>query len=300
MKRALITGLKGFTGGYVAAELAANGWDVWGLGTQESTDDPQYFQVDLTELDSLTRVVAEVRPDVVVHLAAVAFVGHGDAEEFYRVNLIGTRNLLSSLCAIGNRPDCVLLASSANIYGNAVGGRLSESTPPSPANDYAVSKVAMEYMVRLWLDKLPVVLTRPFNYTGVGQSINFLLPKIIDHCHRRADVIELGNLDVSRDFCDVRAVAHAYRRILEVQPTGQTVNVCSERTYSLREVLAMVESISGHHMRVHVNQAFVRNNEVKELCGDASLLRNLIGAWDPPHLNETLRWMIEEKPLCVG
>lgn len=299
MKRVLITGLKGFTGGYVAAELAAHGWDVWGLGTQDSTDSSQYFQVDLADVDALRRTVAEVQPDAVVHLAAVAFVGHGNADDFYRVNLIGTRNLLVALGEHGKRPDCVLVASSANIYGNAAGGLLSEAAAPNPANDYAVSKIAMEYMARLWLDKLPVVVTRPFNYTGVGQSVSFLLPKIVAHFRRRAEVIELGNLDVWRDFCDVRAVAYAYRRILELRPTGQTVNICSGRTYSLREVLTMAEQISGHRMRVDVNPAFVRANEVKELCGDASLLRSLIGAWHPPALIDTIRWMIEEHPLCA-
>jgi nucleoside-diphosphate-sugar epimerase len=103
----------------------------------------------------------------------------------------------------------------------------------------------MEYMAKLWMDFLPIVITRPFNYTGKGQSESFLLPKIVSRFQRKAEVIELGNLDTSRDFSDVRSVAYAYRRLLETKPVGQTVNVCSGKATSLREVLGLVQEIAG-------------------------------------------------------
>ena len=211
MPRVLITGVQGFTGRYVAAELERHGWDVWGLGSQPS-DVPRYHCVDLLDGVALRGVIELVQPDAVVHLAAIAFVGHGDVDAFYRVNLLGTRHLLEALAHSPHPLQCVLLASSANVYGNATEGVLTEATPPQPANDYAVSKLAMEHMARLWMDKLPIVIARPFNYTGVGQSVTFLLPKIVAHFQQRASVIELGNLHVWRDFSDVRAVAQAYRR----------------------------------------------------------------------------------------
>jgi len=297
--RALVTGIKGFTGRYVAAELEGAGWEVWGIGSHDEAGDPRYRRADLSDAPTLRKVIAEVAPDAVVHLAAIAFVAHGDAEAFYRVNLMGTRNLLVALAASDKLPDCVLLASSANVYGNAAEGVLTEATPANPASDYAVSKLAMEYMAKLWLDKLPIVLARPFNYTGVGQAENFLVPKIVAHFRRRSEVIELGNLDVWRDFSDVRAVARAYRRLLEVRPVGETVNVCSGRAHSLREAVAMAEAITSHSMRVEVNPAFVRANEVKTLCGDSSRLRGLIGHWDSPPLDETLRWMLESPMTMV-
>lgn len=279
--KTLITGLRGFTGRYLQTELEAHGHEVLGL------------QSDLTDIISLNAEVRQVRADWVVHLAGVAFVGHGDANDFYRVNLMGTRNLLAALAGCGHRPRCVLLASSANIYGNATEGVLDETALPSPVNDYAVSKLAMEYMAHLWKKHLPIVITRPFNYTGVGQPETFLLPKIVSHFKRRAEIIELGNLDVWRDFSDVRAVVQAYRRLLETCPEGMTVNVCSGHTHSLRDVLSMAEEISGHPLQVQVNPAFVRANEVKTLSGDVSRLRNLIGEWHTPPLQETLRWMLE-------
>lgn len=291
--RALITGVKGFTGQYVAAELQAHGWDVWGMGSQPDTSDPNYRCVDLLDVEGLHGVVADVQPDAVVHLAAIAFVGHGDVDAFYRVNLLGTRNLLAALAGAQHKPRCVLLASSANVYGNATGGVLTEETLPNPANDYAVSKLAMEFMARLWMDKLPLVVARPFNYTGVGQSTDFLLPKMAAHFRGRAESIQLGNLDVWRDFSDVRAVAQAYRRLLQVCPAGATVNVCSGRTHSLREVLHMMERISGHTLDVHVNPAFVRANEVRSLSGNPDKLRGLIGDWQVPALEDTVRWMLE-------
>lgn len=195
--KVLITGQNGFTGRYLHAELAAHGHDVVGL------------QSDLTDATGLAEEMQRVQPDWVAHLAGIAFVGHGEANDFYRVNLMGTRNLLAALAGCGRRPACVLLASSANVYGNSTAGVLREDAPPNPANDYAVSKLAMEHMARLWLDRLPIVIARPFNYTGVGQSESFLLPKIVAHFKRRAEMIELGNLDVWRDFSDVRAVVQA-------------------------------------------------------------------------------------------
>ncbi|MBH3346213.1 GDP-mannose 4,6-dehydratase [Pseudomonas parafulva] len=290
-KRALVTGIHGFTGRYMAAELRANGYEVIGTGSQPSAA-PDYHQVDLADGPGLRALLAELQPDVIVHLAAIAFVGHGAADAFYQVNLIGTRNLLEAIAACGKAPECVLIASSANVYGNVSEGMLDEHTPPAPANDYAVSKLAMEYMARLWCDRLPIVITRPFNYTGVGQAENFLLPKIVSHFQRKAPAIELGNLDVWRDFSDVRAVVRAYRGLIEARAVGQTVNVSSGITHSLREVIAKCSAITGHTLEVQVNPAFVRANEVKTLCGDNARLRALVPGWHTPDLNETLGWML--------
>jgi len=277
--RTLVTGLDGFTGRYLLDELLAHGHEVVGL------------DADLTDAPALAAEMKRVQPEWVVHLAGIAFVGHGVPNDFYRVNLMGTRNLLAALATCGKRPDCVLMASSANVYGNSAEGMLSENMPPNPANDYAVSKLAMEHMARLWLDKLPIVMARPFNYTGVGQSESFLIPKIVGHFRRRAAAIELGNLDVWRDFSDVRTVVQIYRRLLEASPVGATVNVCSGKTASLREVLAMMTEIADYAIEVRVNPAFVRANEVKTLCGDPARLHGLVGDWQARPLDETLRWM---------
>ncbi|WP_146742956.1 NAD-dependent epimerase/dehydratase family protein, partial [Lonsdalea quercina] len=131
-QRALITGLNGFTGHYMAQELVNAGYEVHGLELPAATAGTQQ-SVDLCDLEAVKQAVRTIRPNVVVHLAAIAFVAHGNAENFYRVNLIGTRNLLEALSDVSDGLDCVLLASSANIYGNRTEGILTEESLPEPA-----------------------------------------------------------------------------------------------------------------------------------------------------------------------
>ncbi|MDD4929075.1 MAG: NAD-dependent epimerase/dehydratase family protein [Gallionella sp.] len=277
--RVLVTGLRGFTGHYVQRELEAYGHQVVGLKS------------DLTQLESVRQEVQSLQPDAVIHLAAISFVGHGDANAFYQVNLIGTRNLLDALSEHAPNLQRVLLASSANVYGNATEGVINESALPGPVNDYAVSKLAMEYMSRIWMDRLPIVITRPFNYTGVGQAVNFLLPKIVDHFRRGAGEIELGNLDVERDFSDVRTVASIYRCLVECGTAGEIFNVCSGDAFSLSDILAMMAEISGYKIDVKVNPAFVRKNEVRRLVGCSDKLVRHIGKQEALPLRSTLEWM---------
>jgi nucleoside-diphosphate-sugar epimerase len=290
-KRALITGLRGFTGYYMARELTAAGYHVYGTVLPGDETGPDIFTVDLNDRAALAAVIEQVRPDVVAHLAAIAFVAHNDAEQMYRVNVVGTRNLLEALANGSHKPSSVLLASSANIYGNADVPVIDEFVAPAPANDYAVSKLAMEYMARLWMDKLPIVIARPFNYTGVGQTENFLLPKIVSHFRKGARRIELGNLGVARDFSDVRTVAASYRRLLAAAPAGEVFNVCSGRSHSLESLVDMMSDIAGYRIEVHVNPAFVRANEVLTLSGSNARLAATIGTVEPTPLVETLRWM---------
>jgi len=287
---ALVTGICGFTGRYLARELEDAGYRVVGL-THQANNESNWLTVDLTDRAAADAAIASVKPDVVVHLAAIAFVAHGDADAIYRVNVVGTRNLLEALAKSTHKPRVVVLASSANIYGNADVEIIDEDVPATPANDYAVSKLAMEYMARLWMDRLPIVFTRPFNYTGVGQSVNFVLPKIVDHFRRRAPLIELGNVDVSRDFWDVRSVAQSYRRLVEAAPVGGVFNLCSGRAYSLREAIATLESLAGYRIEIQVNPAFVRANEVTRLSGTNARLLAAVGTLDDYTLPQTLEWM---------
>lgn len=293
LKRVLVTGLEGFTGRYVAAELERAGYEACGLADAHTTTSGE--RVDLLDAAGVCTAVAALRPHAVIHLAAIAYVAHGDVEALYQTNIVGTHHLLAALAALPDPPAKVVLASSANVYGNAAGqiGPLDECTPVAPANDYAVSKLAMEYMARTWAARLSLVFSRPFNYTGEGQSERFLIPKIVDHFRRGAREIELGNLDVWREFMDVRAVAWAYRRLLETSSEGDTFNICSGACYSLREVLAMMADIAGYQIDVRVNPAFVRENEVHRLEGDPTQLQARVGQLPQRTLRDTLQWMYQ-------
>ncbi|EQD58740.1 oxidoreductase Rmd [mine drainage metagenome] len=289
---ALLTGSRGFTGRYLRAELAQAGYRVLGV-VQDGAVGADEIALDLRDRDATLRALAPLLPAVVVHLAGIAQVAHGDAAALYQTNLIATRNLLEALAQCAVPPRAVLLASSGNVYGNLGAEVLDESMAPQPANDYAVSKLAMEHMARLWMARLPIILARPFNYTGVGQSEDFLLPKIVGHFRHGARVIELGNTHVARDFSDVRDVARCYRKLLQVPAAiGQTLNVCSGRLTTLDEVLQLMQHIAGYAIDVRVNPAFVRGNEIARLRGNDARLRAVLD--DAPGgipLRETLRWM---------
>lgn len=289
---ALVTGASGFTGRYVCHALQQAGYEVHAW-THEAGESADFHQVDLTNRKQVHEALRRLSPEVVVHLAAISFVAHGDVDAIYRVNVVGTRNLLEGLAMLPKPPKRVLLASSANIYGN-VEGVIDEDVCAAPQNDYAVSKLAMEHMARLWCRQLPITITRPFNYTGVGQSEKFLMPKIVSHFRRKADVIELGNLDIWRDFYDVRHVASIYARLLDVESNCDVYNICSGQEYSLRQAIEMMEQISGHTMEVRVNPDFVRPNEVSHLRGDPKKLAARIGGLPGFSLGDTLRWMYKE------
>lgn len=291
-KRVLITGISGFTGHYVRQEFLAHGWEVFGCGTRPTADVPGYYPVDLLKPETLGPVISKVQPTAVVHLAGIAFAAHRHPIDFYNTHVQGTLHLLDALSTRAPDLQKVLLVSTGNVYGNTVPGVYDESAALKPFNDYGASKLAMEYMAWLWRERLPIVIARPFNYTGVGQAAHFLLPKIIEHVARRASDIELGNLHVRRDYSDVRNVATAYRRLVESADARGAVNVCSSDAYSVNEVLRMVAEISGHTMKVHVNPAFVRAGEVDLLCGSHQKLEATVGAIEWIPLRDTLAWML--------
>ncbi len=277
----LLTGAAGFTGLFFQFAAEAAGHQVVAL------------QADLTDKGAVAAEVLKAAPDAVVHLAAISFVGHADDTAFYGVNVVGTMNLLAGLAALPVKPSKVLLASSANVYGNCDASPITELQPAAPVNHYAMSKLAREHMARTYLDRLPVLFSRPFNYTGPGQAPNFLIPKLVSHFARRAPAIELGNLHVEREFNDVRMVCDAYLALLAHGVPGEVYNVCSGQPYTLQHVIGLLSGITGHSMDVQVNPAFVRANEVYRLCGSPDKLLRATGALPAHGLEQTLSWMLE-------
>jgi nucleoside-diphosphate-sugar epimerase len=278
--RLLVTGADGFTGRHFVAAAQACGHEVLAL------------QANLNDKAALQAEVARLAPEAVVHLAAISFVGHADVSAFYNVNVIGTLNLLEALAGLPQPPRSVLLASSANVYGNCEQSPITEAQLPAPVNHYAMSKLAMEHMARTCADRLPLFFVRPFNYTGPGQDASFVIPKLVAHFARRAEVVELGNLDVEREFNDVRFVCEAYLQLLQKAAPGEVYNICTGQPVTLRAVLALLTEITGHQLQVKVNPAFVRQNEIHRLCGSPQKLVGAVGEIASPSLADTLRWML--------
>lgn len=287
---ALITGANGFTGPYVSAALKGRGYNVVGL----SNTSPHHgqLQADLADKSQLIEALEACKPDLVIHLAAISFAAHDDNSALYQTNVLGTTNLLEAIDSLSKKPSRILLASSANVYGNGDTPLLDEESALYPANHYAVSKVAMEYAARMFLPRLPILFARPFNYTGVDQHERFLVPKIVNHFRRGERTIELGNIDVYRDFSDVRDVADAYCTLLDKGQTGEVYNVCSGVEHSLSDIIDMLSEIAGYKIDVNVNPAFVRENEVKRLLGDRNKLNALTGKSNLIALRKTLEWMM--------
>ena len=281
-RRVLVTGLAGFTGAYLAAALTA--------ANATAVATPAGF--DLREPALLHEMLAGVEFDDVIHLAGLSFVPHERPDELYRVNTVGTVALLEALYRLDRPLGRIILASSANVYSSAGDAPLTEEQPLHPANHYGASKLAMESLARGWFARLPIVITRPFNYTGVGQDPRFLIPKIVDAFRRRAPVIELGNTDVVRDFSDVRTVGAVYADLLDAPPST-VVNICSGTGHSLQWVIDECVAATGHQIEIRVNPAFVRKDEVRRLVGSPKRLVGLTDRLGRPAFRETLRWMLD-------
>ena len=290
-KRLLITGITGFTGPFIRQEFERAGWEVFGFGTRPS-EQSNYAIVELGNLEKLSSYVKFVTPNAVIHLAGIAYAAHNTPQDYYNIHVQGTLNLLEALMPISKSVQKVILASTSNVYGNNNSAGLCEDAPLKPFNDYGVSKLAMEYMAWLWRDKLPIAIARPFNYTGVGQSERFIIPKIIAHFKKRADKIELGRLDTKRDYSDVRDIAFAYRRLIEEPRSAGGINLCSGNAVSVLDIISMVNKLSGHEIAIDVNPALIRDNEAEALIGNSDKFDTLVPDHRRRSLEDTLSWML--------
>jgi nucleoside-diphosphate-sugar epimerase len=251
------------------------------------------LEADITDRAAVFTEIAQVKPDYAMHFAAISFAGESNVDEIYRVNVAGSVNVLDALVALTRPVKKVVLASSATVYGNVRDSVLSEALCPRPINHYGCSKLAMEHMAQNYFEKLPVIISRPFNYTGIGHGAKFLIPKIVDAYRRKAQSLELGNLGVYREFNDVRDVCGVYLDLLLCEERSLTVNICSGRVVSLHRILELMETIAGYKIDVTVNAAFVRASEIESLAGDCEGLIRVVSPSFKYSIEDTLRWMYE-------
>jgi nucleoside-diphosphate-sugar epimerase len=277
--RVALTGADGFTGTYLRAELVQRGIEC------------VLLRADLTDPAAVEAEIEREPFDRLIHLAAEAFAASGEWRRFYEVNHVGTLTLLDALARRRPGVRCVL-ASSAQVYGPGAAGCVGEDHPTRANSHYPLSKLAMETCASAYSDRLGIIITRPFNYTGVGQETRYVIPKIVDHFRRKAPMIELGDIDVRRDFGDVRSVAEAYAGILLAANPPPILNISTGCAHSIHEIVDLAAQISGHRLAVEVNPLFVRPDDVRVLAGDHALLSRTLPDWRPRQISSTLEWML--------
>jgi GDP-4-dehydro-6-deoxy-D-mannose reductase len=291
-KRLLVTGLSGFVGTRLQETLGAP----WRL-----MDVPR---VDLREPGALDSYLAAAPPDAVIHLAGQTYVPQSfrDPAGTLQVNVLGTLNLLESLKRCGFS-GAFLFVSSGDVYGQ-VGEELlpvTEDLPPRPRNPYGVSKVAAELLCQQWSFTEPwrMMVARPFNHVGVGQKADFVIPAVARQIARirhglQEAVIDVGDIDVTRDFLDVRDVLAAYSGLLELGSNGDVYNVCSGCEYRLRDLVGRMAELAGVDLEIRQDPQRMRRAEQRRVCGSHAKLHAQTG-WKPViAMERTLQDVLDE------
>jgi GDP-4-dehydro-6-deoxy-D-mannose reductase len=292
----LITGVAGFAGSHLAELALDEGAEVCGtilpgaridnlpaLGGRVRT-----VPCDLTEPGAAARVLAELAPDRVFHLAGVSVVGTSWANraEVLRQNLDGAFQLLEGLRA---RPVPCLLVSSAELYGAVPESAqpIAESQPIAPLSPYALSKACQELYAGYYAraERVPIVLVRAFNHVGPRQAPGFVWSDIARQVaaierDRQSPVLEVGTLTTRRDFTDVRDVVRAYWLALGHGTPGEVYNVASGRAVAIQEVVDGFRALASRPIEVRLAADRVRPIDLPLLLGDAGRLRARTG-WKP-------------------
>lgn len=304
--RALITGIAGFAGTYLARELRARGADVTGYTL--SVDPGSEFAAatiagDVTDLEQLAATISEVRPDVVYHLAGYPAVGQAwqDREQVFAVNTLG-----AAVCAeaAARTPGTrVVLASSGLVYGQVEADDLPiiEDQPLRPRGPYAASKACAEIaateIARAAQSEL--VIVRPFNFLGPGQGLGFVAPDFASQVAaiergEHDPIIRVGNLDAQRDFTDVRDLVRAVADAGERGEPGRAYNACSGNAVAISHVLEILLREARMPIEVESDPERMRPSDVPCFIGDNTRARDELG-WEPHiglqhSLAETLAW----------
>ena len=315
--RCLITGIAGFAGRHLAALLLARGDDVYGtLHRSDSRDRLRQLSVrhagfadrlhvaDVSDAEAIAAVVAAVEPQAIYHLAGMTFIPDSvaDPAATMRVNVLGTVNVFAAVQR--HAPRCrVIAVSSADAYGLVQPAELPvrEDVPFRPLSPYGASKAAVDLLAHQWSHGagLDVVRVRPFNHTGPGQRPDFVCPDfarqlVLVARGERPPLLSVGDLDLVRDFSDVRDVVAAYAALCARGASGEAYNVCSGVGRSVRSVLETLSEIVGVSVRTEVAGERLRQVSVPVLVGSAEKLHAATG-WKPRcDWRETLEGVVSD------
>lgn len=305
MKKYLVTGINGFVGKYFVSHVFSHepDADILGLGLEEQTkvENIKYKSVNICDSDKVYNVIEEYRPDYIVHLAAVSSVAKSweDPAGCVLNNNATFLNLADAVRKLGLKTR-ILSVGSSEEYG-FYDEPMKEDFALHPKSPYSVARLSQEYMSKLYVDKfgMDIVMTRSFNHIGPGQSTQFVISSFIDQLVNIADgkienKMMVGNIEVARDFTDVRDVVDAYYRILTQAPTREVYNVCSGVAVKLCDVIDNTSKLLGIKPNIVVDPTRIRPNDVMLVVGDNTKLKSL--GWMPRYdLNKTISDIIASK-----
>ena len=291
MKLVFITGIEGFVGTHLARRLSEDGCKVAGLHWAEPSEriPAELHKGDICDLDHTRNLLENTKPDAVIHLAGLSSVAASETHTLatYEVNSFGTLKLLEAVrqLKLGCR---VVLIASADVYGRSNLGRpLTEEDPPLPVSPYALSKLFTGEAGRFYhrAFDMDVVILRPFSHTGPGQAASFIFPKVAQAIAqieqgKREPVIEMGNLDVRRDYTDVRDIVRAYFLALTKCRAGESYNVTSGKPILLKEGVEYLRSLAKTPVTIKSSAKQFRAHDIPVLTGDASKFQSATG-WSP-------------------
>jgi GDP-4-dehydro-6-deoxy-D-mannose reductase len=304
---ALVTGIAGFCGSHLAELLLENGQAVVGIEREDAKlgnfgavlGRVELHRVDVRSPDQVRRVLVKVRPSEIYHLAALTKMpANGSYQAVHEVNVLGTINLLETICSIGL--ECsVLIAGSSAEYGlvRPDENPVRESQPFRPITHYAVSKVAQDLIgYQYWAAAgLQIMRSRAFNIFGPRQSPDLVGSAFAQQvaeieAGRKEPVIEVGNLEAQRDFVDVRDVVRAYHLIAVQGEPGAVYNVCSGQAHSIRSLLEGLVGLSSvQGIEIRQDPARIQKADVPIQVGDYGKLHRQTG-WQPEiPFNRSLR-----------
>jgi GDP-4-dehydro-6-deoxy-D-mannose reductase len=299
--RAFVTGIAGFVGSYLAEALIARRVEVHGLvipggpldnldeirGTAMPSGALRLYEADLGDLEGLVKLIEEVRPEQVYHLAAASSVRRSQENpgETFQVNVMGTWNLLEATRRAGVSPR-ILLVSSAEAYGESA--RLPRPTREEdallPLTPYGASKAATELIATKYVESfgLDIVRVRPFPHTGPRHAAHFVFPDFAKQVAEidaglREPILHTGSLDVRRDITDVRDMVQAYWLALTGGERGGVYNLCSGMVYSLREVAQLLCSMISKPIRIATQAERLRPHDLAVLAGSNQRFRDRSG-----------------------
>lgn len=303
--KALVTGAGGFVGSYVTKLLEQNGFEVFGIDKQFKPDATYYkYHIDINDMDEMERVIRDICPDQIYHLAAPAFIpdSYTNPKGTFETIVFGTVNILEILRKASPYSK-LLYVGSSDEYGMHVGTEpFIETMLPKPCTPYAAAKVSASVICDQYARfyDVDVVRTRSFNHCGPGQAPRFVcasMAKQIAALEKSGEtVVRVGDLTTSRDFLDVRDVVRAYYTIMQQKDNaGELYNVCSGKYISISHVLdTLLKSSTLDLDKVNViSECQERRFDSKITIGDNSKLKVL--GWDVEHdidqtLAETLQY----------